>query len=129
MGGYGALRLGAKHSHIFKGFAGLSSITDFPQLADFYEPGTFHRLTQQVITQESVLEVLIRNRHTLSPFRFDCGTEDALFVANQALHDALKENGIGHTFEPRPGDHAWSYWEQHIGTTLEFFNQLMQRTH
>lgn len=125
MGGYGALRLGAKHPHIFKGFAGLSSITDFSQLAEFYEPGTFHRLTQQVISQESVLAMLTKNRKIISPFRFDCGTEDALFQANQALHDALIQKGIEHIFESRPGGHAWRYWEENIGTTLEFFSHLM----
>ncbi|MDP1815631.1 MAG: alpha/beta hydrolase-fold protein, partial [Leadbetterella sp.] len=32
MGGYGALRLGAKYPHLFKAFSGLSSITHFEQL-------------------------------------------------------------------------------------------------
>ena len=127
MGGYGALRLGAKYPHIFKGFSGLSSITDFSQLADFYEPGTFDRLTRSVKKQESVLDTLVANRATLRPFRFDCGTEDLLFQANQALHDALIQNGIEHTFESRPGGHAWHYWEENVGTTLEFFSHLMDQ--
>lgn len=127
MGGYGALRLGAKYSSIFKGFAGLSSITKFSQIADFYEPGTFHRLAEEVISQESVLDVLVKNRQAISPFRFDCGREDVLFAANQALHDSLNQHGIEHTFESRPGGHSWSYWEENIGTTLEFFSQLMEK--
>ena len=127
MGGYGALRLGAKYPHIFKGFSGLSSITDFSQLADFYEPGTFNRLAQSVQKQESVLDILIANRATLRPFRFDCGTEDSLFKANHALHDALNLHGIEHTFTSLPGGHSWSYWEQNIGSTLAFFSQSMQK--
>ena len=127
MGGYGALRLGATYSFVFKGFAGLSSITEFSQIADFYEPGTFDRLAKSVQKRESVLDIILANRASLRPFRFDCGTEDALFQANQALHDALHKNGIEHTFESRPGGHAWHYWEQHIGATLEFFSYLMEQ--
>lgn len=125
MGGYGALRLGAKYPQVFRAFSGLSSITEFSQLADFYEPDTFHLLAEHVKKQESVLDVLLSNRQNINPFRFDCGTEDSLFKANQELHTALNEHGIEHTFEPRPGGHAWNYWEASIGTTLEFFSSLM----
>ena len=122
MGGYGALRLGAKYPQRFKAFSGLSSITEFVQLADFYEPGTFNKLAERVETPESVLEILLAQRENLRPFRFDCGTEDLLFSANQQLSEALNQHGIDHIFEAKPGGHTWDYWEQNIEATLRFFN-------
>ena len=124
MGGYGALRLGAKYPHVFKAFSGLSSITGFSQIADFYEPGTFHALAERVETPESVLETLLANRASLRPFRFDCGTSDPLFEANRTLHEALNRHEIDHTFESLPGGHSWEYWERNIEVTLRFFNLL-----
>ncbi len=37
MGGYGALRLGAKYPKVFKAFSGLSSIMNFDELGQFVE--------------------------------------------------------------------------------------------
>lgn len=122
MGGYGAMRLGAKYPHIFKAFSGLSSITEFAQIEAFYEPGTFGELVARVESPESVLETLLAHRATLRPFRFDCGTEDSLFEANQALHAALNRYGIEHTFESLPGGHNWACWERNIAVTLRYFS-------
>ena len=127
MGGYGALRLGAKYPQLFGAFAGLSSITEFGQIADFCEPGTFDTLSERVIYQESVLETLVANRANLQPFRFDCGTEDLLFDANQALSKALYQHVIRHTFEALPGGHNWNYWERNITATLNFFSIVYER--
>ncbi len=122
MGGYGAMRLGAKYPHIFKAFSGLSSITEFAQIEAFCEPGTFDRLVARVESPESVLETLLAHRATLRPFRFDCGTEDSLFEANQSLHTALDHYGVEHTFESMPGGHNWAYWERNIAVTLHYFS-------
>lgn len=127
MGGYGAMRLGAKYPHVFKAFSGLSSITEFAQIADFYEPGTFHLLAERVEGPESVLEILLANRATLRPFRFECGTSDPLFEANRTLHEALDFHAVDHVFESQPGGHNWAYWERNIGATLRFFNLLQGR--
>ncbi len=127
MGGYGAMRLGAKYPRLFKAFSGLSSITEFAQIKDFYEPGTFPTLVERVESPESVLEILLANRATLGPFRFDCGTEDSLFEANQNLHTTLDLHGIDHTFESRPGGHNWEYWERNIEVTLQFFSLVQEQ--
>ena len=37
MGGYGALRIGARYPETFKAFSGLSSITNFPQFDAFVQ--------------------------------------------------------------------------------------------
>lgn len=126
MGGYGALRLGAKYPTQYKAFSGLSSITRFEEIESFYEPGRFQSLQQAVVRQESVLEVLLRNRHHIGPFHFDCGLTDPLIAANRELHRALDEYGIIHSYQENPGKHEWSYWEKYIRDSFLFFRENMR---
>lgn len=121
MGGYGALRLGAKYSHLFKAFSGLSSITEFPQMKLFVED--FEGLEKSVIATSSVLDEILLNKSNVSPFRFDCGTEDILIDANRKLHKDLEANGIEHIYNENEGSHQWDYWEKHIVDSLLFFEK------
>ncbi len=120
MGGYGALRLGAKYPEVFKAFSGLSSITRFEQMGEFVE--SIELLKESVKTEENVIDILLSNKETLRPFRFDCGREDTLFEANQVLSNLLIENGIPHQFYVKEGAHCWEYWQNNIAETLLFFN-------
>ena len=122
MGGYGALRLGAKYPTVFRSFSGLSSITEFPQMALFLEGGDVRELSRKVLREESVLECLLANKGKLPYFRFDCGTEDILIQYNRNLHRNLLENNIRHHYAEYPGGHQWDYWKTHIEDSLLFFN-------
>jgi enterochelin esterase-like enzyme len=124
MGGYGALRLGAKYTDRFRAFAGLSSMTAFSQFAQFHEGG-IERIQASVPRPENVLDVLLENRGTLRPFRFDCGTEDALLTANRDLHQHLTEAGIPHAYHEYPGGHEWPYWQAHLADVLRFFGKVL----
>ena len=122
MGGYGALRLGAKYPDKFRAFSGHSSITAFDQLSQFVED--YEGFVASVKTQESVLESLLKNKSSLSPFRFDCGSEDRLIEPNRELHQALRQHQIQHTYEEFSGGHEWPYWEKHIVESLLFFGRF-----
>jgi S-formylglutathione hydrolase FrmB len=124
MGGYGALRLGAKYPQVFQGFSGLSSITQFEQMAQFVS--NFAQLQKDALEQDGVLEWLVKNRTQLPPFRFDCGSEDILIDANRQLHAALIQQGIAHVYEEFPGGHEWPYWELHLEDSLKFFNECLK---
>lgn len=121
MGGYGALRIGAKFPEIFRAFSGMSSITRFEQMEQFIQD--YKQLKSEVQNEENVLEVLQENKDTLNPFRFDCGKDDQLFEANQKLHKELLANGIKHDFFAYEGEHSWDYWKEHIRDSLLFFAQ------
>jgi enterochelin esterase-like enzyme len=123
MGGYGALRLGAKYPNIFKAFSGLSSVTNYESLAQFLERK--EELDEHVIKPEDVFEILLNNKESLGPFRFDCGENDPLFNENLILHQKLQENQIPHLFEVNPGEHSWEYWKTHIRETLLFFGGML----
>lgn len=123
MGGYGALRLGAKYPNVFKAFSGLSSVTTFQEMGQFMENQDLSNLTQQAQQPEDVLTTILEHKNTLNPFRFDCGSEDILIDGNRQLHQALCENNIAHIYEEFTGKHEWAYWEKHIIDTLIFFQK------
>lgn len=122
MGGYGALRLGAKYSDKFRAFSGHSSVTELRQLNQFVED--FDGLLSVVQTQESVLESILQHKEILPPFRFDCGRDDILIEPNRQLHEALIQQGIIHQYEEFSGGHEWPYWEDHVVDSLLFFGRF-----
>jgi S-formylglutathione hydrolase FrmB len=119
MGGFGALRLAAKHPEKFRAAGGHSSMTHFDQFTLFVEePLERYGCAEG---DRSVLEAMRRNRERLPPLRFDCGTEDQLIEYNRELSRELKKAGIAHTYEEFPGAHSWAYWETHLADMLRFF--------
>jgi putative tributyrin esterase len=120
MGGFGALRIGAKYAPKFKAISGLSSITSLPQIKFFVEESLKY-YAQDDITDEDVFETFLRHRRNLPPIRFDCGVSDLLINYNRSLHKKMEKEGIPHIYEEYPGGHEWSYWTKHITTSLKFF--------
>ena len=125
MGGFGALRLGAKYPSVFSGFSGLSSITHFDQMSQFVED--FEDLKDKALEKDGVFDWILKNKAVLPPFRFDCGKSDILIEYNRQLHNDLLEHQISHTYEEFDGAHSWDYWIEHIGKTLVFFDGLLGR--
>jgi S-formylglutathione hydrolase FrmB len=123
MGGFGALRLGAKYPDLFHGFSGLSSLTHFNQMNLFLE--NFEDLKNHALQQDGVLDWMSANKTKLSPFRFDCGSKDFLLEQNRVLHNSLLELGIPHLYEENEGKHEWDYWTKHIDTSFVFFDSLI----
>ncbi|MBA3514975.1 MAG: esterase family protein [Pyrinomonadaceae bacterium] len=124
MGGYGALRLGAKYAEKVAGFSGHSSITDPNQLATLVEePLAFFGETLER-EDARLLYWMKRQRESLPPFRFDCGTSDALIEKNRELHQALFALNIPHQYFEYEGGHDWDYWREHIADTLIFFDSV-----
>jgi enterochelin esterase-like enzyme len=121
MGGYGALRLGAKYPALFKAFSGHSAITHFNQIGKFVSD--FKQLKKDTHEQDGVLDWLLKNKNILPPFRFDCGKTDILIKHNHQLHEDLIKNNIPHIYQEFKGGHTWDYWASHIKETLLFFNQ------
>lgn len=132
MGGFGALRLGTKYWHKFKGISAHSSITRLEQMKLFVEED-LGNYQQQNKMNEDVFETIIKYRGQLPPLRFDCGTGDLLVEYNRKLHQLLTAQGIKHIYQENPGEHEWPYWERYIGDSLRFFanqvNSLAVRLH
>ncbi len=121
IGGYGALRLGAKYGGLVRGISAHSPITRLHDMARFEpEPGSY-------LGAEPFVGVWIaRHRATLPPLRFDCGTEDPLLDASRRLHDELVHQSVVHVYQEYPGAHDWTYWKTHLADTLLFFEQRLR---
>lgn len=120
MGGYGALRIGAKFPKIYRAFAGHSSITRFEELAQFVE----EPLEDYGIGDPDGASVLaaLRERGIAGPrFRFDCGVDDPLIEGNRTLSRQLSDEGFEFEYAEHAGGHEWPYWETHIADTFRFF--------
>ena len=126
MGGYGALRLGAKYVDNFQGIYALSSITDFTDWQKFMEENISDLAIPKA--EQSALTYILKNKDILPPLRFDCGTEDELISSNRRLHEALQAEYIVHTYEEFPGGHQWSYWEAGLERSLIFFETILKST-
>lgn len=121
MGGFGALRIGAKYGNRFKAISGLSSITSLPQMKLFVEESLKSYVPLDVV-DEDLLATFKYYRHQLPPIRFDCGSDDLLINYNRELHKKMEKEGIPHVYEEYPGGHEWPYWSKHIITSLKFFS-------
>ncbi|MDQ3439298.1 MAG: alpha/beta hydrolase-fold protein [Planctomycetota bacterium] len=122
MGGFGALRLGARYPEIFTAISAHSSITHFAQMARFVEE-PLAAYGPPPAEEQMLLGIMLANRDRLPAIRFDCGTEDALIEENRQLHRDLTSHDIPHTYEEFPGGHAWTYWETHVADSLRFFGR------
>lgn len=121
MGGYGALRLGAKYPSKYKAISGHSSITNKNQMHLFVEEDEAS-YNQEQKKDEDVFELMLQNKETLPAIRFDCGKDDLLIEYNRELHRQLIKANIQHVYQEFKGAHEWSYWQEHIKDSLQFFN-------
>lgn len=124
MGGYGALRLGAKYPHRFMAISAHSSITDISEMRLFVEEPLDEYLMCASREELSALYWLRKHHERLPKLRFDCGVDDALIAGNRALHKALEADGIAHFYEEFDGGHQWPYWQQHVEETLRFVSEV-----
>jgi enterochelin esterase-like enzyme len=124
MGGYGALRMGAKHPEKFHAISAHSAVTSLRWLDQFVrDPVHADKLMSR---EADILYWMERNRDRLPPLRLDCGTEDHLFEANEVLQRELAELGIPHTFDANVGGHEWPYWQTHVTDSLKFFEGVLR---
>jgi S-formylglutathione hydrolase FrmB len=127
MGGYGALRLGAKYAGRFASISAHSSITDIEQASLFAEEPLADFLSSAPREELSLLYWLRRHKDRLPNLRFDCGLSDSLLGGNRLLHHALDAEGIDHEYEEFAGGHEWPYWQQHVAGTLRFAGRPASR--
>jgi putative tributyrin esterase len=124
MGGFGALRLGAKYAARFSGISAHSAVTTIARLGESVEE-PLDALPSFGAADGTALHWLEAHRGRLPPLRFDCGTGDGLLAGNRALHAALDARGVEHVYEEFPGGHDWPYWKLHLADTLRFFDGLV----
>lgn len=124
MGGFGALRLGARYAARVRGISGHSAVTHLSQLEPFLYPGS--RGPDLAAAEEAdVLTWFRRHRATLPPLRFDCGRSDGLLAPNRRLSEDLRAMGVAHTFTEHEGDHDFAYYAARLPDTLRFVDRVV----
>ncbi|EWH10704.1 putative esterase [Catenovulum agarivorans DS-2] len=123
MGGYGALRLGAKYPNLFSGISAHSSITKIDDMAHFV-PTELSEYQCDNQRETDICYWLEQNKSDIPPLRFDCGVDDVLYQSNLNLENKLKTLAVNYTFDSFEGEHSWEYWHQHVQTTFKFFAKL-----
>ena len=118
MGGFGALRLGAKYADRFHAISAHSAITDIAEMSAFAEEPMQDFLRVAPRQELTAVHWLLKQRHKLPSLRFDCGVADSLLACNRQLHHELRAMGVPHTYEEFPGGHEWPYWSDHVAATL-----------
>lgn len=127
MGGFGALRLGAKHPEQFRAISAHASATHYDHLGRFW---SLDRGDESYLSEEdkSALHWIRKHRNVLPPLRFDCGNEDILVEHNRELHRLLQQEEISHRYDEFPGRHSWDYCHDHLGDSLRFFEEVLRQT-
>lgn len=127
MGGYGALRLGAKFPELYSSISAHSSFTSIEEISAFVEEPIESYLQCARREELTCLYWLRKNRDRLPALRFDCGQEDHLIGTNRELHRALLALNIDHEFDEFAGAHDWPYWETHVTATLRHADRHSRR--
>ncbi|MBK1875271.1 alpha/beta hydrolase [Pelagicoccus mobilis] len=125
MGGFGAMRLGARNPDRYLAFSGHSSVTRLEELPKHFVEEPLEAYGQSPNTDISIQNSILENKATLRPFRFDCGVDDELIEYNRTLAAALKAENIDFSYEEFPGGHEWPYWEEHVRKTYAFFASVL----
>lgn len=125
MGGYGALRLGAKYPDRFRAISGHSSVTRGGDLMRYLGQRPFP-FTVDDPEEVNVAYWMRQHRASLPPLRFDCGLDDMLLPFNRELHQQLTDLDIPHQYDEFPGGHTWPYWAEHFKDTLRFFGDQVR---
>ena len=127
MGGFGALRLAARHADRVTAVSAHSPITDLDDLALFTVDDIGATLGLPT-SERSVASLIDRYRADIGPIHIDCGTRDPLIGANRRLHDALGRSGVCHSYEEYDGSHDWASWHRRIAVGLTFLDRAARTT-
>lgn len=123
MGGYGALRLGAKYADRVAGIAAHSSVTSLADLETFLK-GLPHGHEAAGVDEADVMHWAKRTGDAMPPLRMDCGVADDLLESNRTLAAQLRAGGVTLDYAEFPGGHEWPYWAEHVRETFAFFGAL-----
>jgi enterochelin esterase-like enzyme len=121
MGGWGALQLAFNHPNVFS-VVGAHSPSLYPEgneaIASLGTGDEFAKKDPLSLARTATgfdsLQIWL-----------DAGDQDPWIERTTALHQALKDRGIDHFWNPYPGGHDWHYWEDHILDYVQFYGHAL----
>ena len=122
MGGWGALTNAFKHLNVF-GVVGAHSVSLRPEetAVDFLGKG------EEFASKDPV--ALARSAQGLGRLKIwlDMPSEDPWLERAELLHGILAGRGIEHLWQVDPGEHGYTYWEEHMLDYVRFYGHALAR--
>lgn len=136
MGGYGALKVGLSRPDFFSKIVAFSGVTNFKSDLDHPDGKYISNWKMEneftAVCGDDIKLCDDEDTWVLSKKALDsgnppklltiCGTEDFLYQSNVEFKKHLDDIGYDAKFVVTDGYHAWSFWERHISTLLDFIN-------
>lgn len=133
MGGFGAIRLGAKYGEKYGAAFGLSSALIINEIAglspdnmeefalgiadyDYYVNvfGDLNKVKESEVNPEYIIRQRLKEGKNISRIFMACGTEDALIENNRRFRNFLQSNKVSVTYYESPGIHDWKFWNEYL---------------
>ncbi len=124
MGGYGALKWAMNRPEMFAYAGSFSGAVDMTNILkeNHLHDGVLDRnfliafgsVDKVENTYQDVLYMANKNvaeGKLLPKFYLTCGTEDFCYKFNVNARNVFNELGIDYTWDERPGNHTWDYWD------------------
>ena len=130
MGGHGALWLAFRHPDVFASAGSMSGGVDIVPFPGKWNLDNLLGKQDEHLDNwkaHSVINLVPSLSNGKLNIIFDCGYDDFFFEVNNRLHEALLQQGIGHDFIVRPGNHSWKYWTNSIDYQMLFFAKCFER--
>lgn len=129
MGGYGALRNGLKYSETFGSIVALSSALNvetalnltndapiFMMRRDYMEAcfGDLEAAQNSDVNPKWLIKQCKEQKKPIPNIYMAIGDEDSLLGVNEDFVVFLRQEHVPVTFEVRPGNHEWDFWDTYI---------------
>jgi putative tributyrin esterase len=131
MGGFGAVKLGLKHPHLFASVNSQSGVLGL--LRDTTESKVicpeFTRIFGEKTTDgpEDPFHLAAKaNRKKLPAFLLECGKEDPFIEHNRSFRKHLEELKIAHEYREYSGTHNWHHWDREVGQAIDFHRRHLE---
>lgn len=126
MGGHGALWVALNHPDVFGAAGSMSGGVDirpFPLSWDMQKSLGSYKENRARWDQHTIANNVDRLRLLSPALIIDCGQDDFFIEVNEALHRALFDRKIIHTYIVTPGEHNADYWRKAMDWQLKFFSE------
>lgn len=122
MGGFGAFHVGLRNRNLYRSVASHSGLFDVAVEGSFWDEFRDQAFGSMEKARAASPYHFVADipKAELPALYHDCGTEDFLFGANEAMHARLEELGVASTYRTFPGAHTWEYWTEHLVDSLAF---------
>ncbi len=129
MGGYGAFKLALANPGRYAAAASLSGSLDLAaHIDDDWNESrmrTFRAVfgdLSRIAGSENDLVARVRSLPAVpeTAFYICVGTEDYLYQDSVTFRDAARAAGVQLDYEEAPGEHRWTFWDDHIQRVLEW---------